>query len=226
MTAEGAAQKTGLLMAVAFVAASYTWAQIFSGSAASAMAALATSKAAGMVGLGAALATMFKPHWAPVSGLIYAVAKGLAVGGMAAMMELRYPGIAINAVMLTFGTAVTLGAAFQARIINVNDTFRSGVMMVTGGFMLTLLASFALSLVGVQLPGIFSGGPLGIGIGLVSAGLAASNLLIDFDSIRQMSRQRMPKWFESYAAFSLMVTLVWMFTSVLRLLGMLGGERD
>jgi uncharacterized YccA/Bax inhibitor family protein len=167
---------------------------------------------------------MFKPHWAPVSALIYSVAKGLAVGGMAAIMELKYPGIVLNATMLTLGTAFSLFAAFQARLITVNDNFRNGVMMVTGGFMITLLGSWLLSLLGVNIPGIMSGGPIGIVIGLVSAGLAASNLLLDFDMIRQTARDGMPKWFEFYSAFSLMVTLIWMWTSILRLLGLIGGR--
>lgn len=92
--------------------------------------------------------------------------------------------------------------------------------------MITMLGTWLLSLAGVQMPGMMSGGPLGIGIGLVSAGLAASNLLMDFDMIRQVARQRMPKWFEYYSAFSLLVTLVWMWTSMLRLLSMMGGRDD
>ncbi len=76
----------------------------------------------------------------------------------------------------------------------VNDNFRNGVMMVTGGFMMTLMASWLLSLVGIQIPGIMSGGPIGIVIGLASAGLASANLLLDFDMIRRVARDRMPKW--------------------------------
>lgn len=95
-------------------------------------------------------------------GPLYAAAKGLAVGGMAAIMELRYPGIVLNATMLTMGTAFSLFAAFQARLIDVNDQFRSGVMMVTGGFMITMLGTWLLSLAGIHIPGIMSGGPVSI----------------------------------------------------------------
>ena len=85
-------------------------------------------------------------------------------------------------------------------------------------------SSAAFSLAGVHVPGIMSGGPVGIAVGLVSAGLAAANLLLDFDMIRSVARQRMPKWFEFYSAFSLLVTLVWMWSSILRLLGLMGGR--
>jgi len=95
--------------------------------------------------------------------------------------------------------------------------------MVTGGFMITMLGTWLLSLVGIQIPGILSGGPIGIAVGLVSAGLAAANLLMDFDMIRSVARSKMPKWFEFYSAFSLLVTLIWMWSSILRLLGIMGG---
>lgn len=226
MTTEGVAVKTTGLMLVAFAAAAYQWAQIFSGSSAMAMAALSLSKVAGIVGLGTGLLSMFKPNWTPITAPIYSLAKGLAVGGMAALMELRYPGMVMSALSLTFATAASLGVCFQVGAINVNDKFKSGVTMITGGFMIVMGLSFLLSFLGISLPGggLLGGGPIGICVGLVSAGLAASNLLVDFDLIRSCQRQRMPKWFEWYAAFSLMVTLVWMFTSILRLLGLMSNR--
>eukprot|EP00195_Chlamydomonas_chlamydogama_P014549 CAMPEP_0202897070 /NCGR_PEP_ID=MMETSP1392-20130828/5927_1 /ASSEMBLY_ACC=CAM_ASM_000868 /TAXON_ID=225041 /ORGANISM="Chlamydomonas chlamydogama, Strain SAG 11-48b" /LENGTH=245 /DNA_ID=CAMNT_0049582623 /DNA_START=286 /DNA_END=1023 /DNA_ORIENTATION=- len=226
MTVDGAVQKTSLMLGVTVLGAAYTWMQIFSGNAAAAMAALQMSKVAGIVGLVSAMATMFKPHWSPISGPLYAAAKGLAIGGMGAIMELRYPGIVLNATMLTLGVAASLLFAFQSRLINVNDNFRNGVMMVTGGFMFAMLGSWLMSLMGVQLPGLAAAGPVGIVICLVSAGLAAANLLLDFDMIRSVARSRMPKWFEWYAGFSLMVTLVWMWTEILRLLGIMGRRDD
>jgi uncharacterized YccA/Bax inhibitor family protein len=225
MTLDGVAMKTSGLMLVALAAAAYQWMQIFSGSSALAMAAMSLSKVAGIVGIGTGFLTMFKPNWSPITGPIYALAKGLAVGGMAALMELRYPGMIMSAVSLTFATAASLGISFQTGLINVNDKFRSGVTMVTGGFVLVMGLSFLLSFVGISLP-FLSGGPIGIGVGLVSAGLASANLLVDFDMIRSVQRQRVPQWFEWYASFSLMVTLVWMFTSILRLLGLMSGSRD
>lgn len=169
---------------------------------------------------------MFKPHWAPYSGLIFAASKGLALGAFSSVMELRYPGIVLNAVMLVFGVAASLLTAYQARIITITDKFRSGVYMVTGGYMFVMLGSWLLGMAGVRLPGLMSGGLMGIGISLVASALAAANLLLDFSMIQRASLQRMPKWFESYAAFSLMVTLLWFYTEVLRLLGMFAGGRQ
>lgn len=103
---------------------------------------------------------------------------------------------------------------------------QTGVMMVTGGYFLTIMVTWLLSMVGVRLPGLFSSGPLGMGLGLMSAALAAANLLLDFDMIKSAARARMPKWFEWYSGFSLLLTLVWMYTEVLRLLQMFAGGRD
>jgi len=227
MTVDGAVQKTSLLLAVSVMGAAYTWMQVFSGNAAAAMAALGASKIAGMVGMASALATMFKPQWSPTTSLIFSASKGIALGAFSAVMELRYPGIVLNAIMLVFGTAASLLFAYQARMISVTDNFRNGVMMVTGGYMFAILGSWLLSLAGVQMPGLMSGGVVGIGISLVAAALAAANLLLDFDMIKSAARSRMPKWFEWYAGFSLMVTLVWFYTEALKLLSMFaGGRRD
>ncbi|MEW5307973.1 MAG: hypothetical protein WDW36_010339 [Sanguina aurantia] len=136
MTADGAAQKASLMLAVTVACAGITWAQVFSGNYAAAMSALSVSKIAGFVALAAALGTMFKPHLSPYTGLVFCSAKGLALGGMSAMAEMMYPGIALNAMMLTFGTAATLLLGFQARVLSVSDNFRNGVGMVTGGLLL------------------------------------------------------------------------------------------
>ncbi|GLC39292.1 hypothetical protein PLESTB_001574200 [Pleodorina starrii] len=217
MTVDGAVQKTGLLLAVAVASAVATWVQIASGNAA---AMLAASKGAGVVALISAFATMFKPQWSMGTSLVFSAAQGVAMAGMSVFLEMLYPGIVLNALMLTFGTAASLLVAFQARLIRVTDKFRDGVLMVTGGYFAAMLLGWVMSLFGVKLPSMLSAGPLGIGLGLVAASLAAANLLLDFDMIRSASRARMPKWFEWYGAFSLMMTLVWMYTEVLRLLTM------
>ncbi|KXZ46709.1 hypothetical protein GPECTOR_41g673 [Gonium pectorale] len=223
MTVDGAVQKTSLLLAVAMASAAATWMQILSGNAAMMLAA---SKGAGIVALVAAMATMFKPQWSPATALVFSAAKGVALAGFSAMLEVMYPGIVLNALMLTFGTATSLLVAFQARLIRVTDRFRDGVIMVTGGYFAAMLLTWVLSMFGVKLPGLFSAGPVGIGLGLLAAGLAAANLLLDFDMIRSAARARMPKWFEWYSGFSLMMTLVWMYTEVLRLLMMFARGRD
>jgi uncharacterized YccA/Bax inhibitor family protein len=131
----------------------------------------------------------------------------------------------MNAALLTLSTAGSLLFALQARLLVVTDRFASAVRAVTGGYFLALLAAWALSLVGVRLPGLLSGGPVAIGAGLLSAGLAASNLLLDFEFLRRAERAGAPAWMEWYGAQSVCVTLVWMYTEVLRLLVLLGGGR-
>ncbi|EFJ40599.1 hypothetical protein VOLCADRAFT_108084 [Volvox carteri f. nagariensis] len=224
MTVDGAVQKTGLLLVVAVASAMATWVQIASGNAS---VMLAASKGAGVVALLSAMVTMFKPQWAMGTSLVFSAAQGVAMAGFSVMLEMMYPGIVLNALMLTFGTAASLLVAFQSRLIRVTDKFRDGVLMVTGGYFVMMLLTWVMTLFGVRLPSMLSGGPLGIGLGLVAASLAAANLLLDFDMIKSAARARMPKWFEWYSGFSLMMTLVWMYTEVLRLLTMFArGDRD
>lgn len=226
MTVGGTVNKAGLLMAMSIATAAATWMQIFSGNAAAVMATLGAAKACGMVGMLAVVVSMFKPTLAPYTAPTYAICKGVALAAMSAVLEMSYPGIAMNAVLVTFSTAASLLIALKARIIQVTDRFADTVRAVTGGYFVAILLVFLGSLVGLKLPGLFSGGPLGIGISLVAAGLAAANLLLDMDWIEKASYQRLPKWMEWYGAQSLMLTLVWMYTEILRLLWMLAGNRD
>uniref|UniRef100_A0A7S1SYJ3 Bax inhibitor-1/YccA family protein n=1 Tax=Tetraselmis chuii TaxID=63592 RepID=A0A7S1SYJ3_9CHLO len=223
MTVSGAVDKTALTLVLAMTAAAFTWSQVYTGAMAGA-AVMTMTQVSGIVGIVVALGTMFMPHWSPVTAPVYAIAKGLALGGMSAFMELMYPGIVVQALVATFGTLFALLAAFKTKIISVTEGFRSMVYMATGGFFLGMLAMMLLRLCGVPVP--MASGPLALGVGLVSTALAAFNLLIDFDDIRSTAWQGAPKWMEWYSAFSLLVTLVWMYTSILRVLSLLAGGRD
>lgn len=134
--------------------------------------------------------------------------------------------IAMTAVLVTFSTAASLLVGYQTRVIQITDKFRDAVMTVTGGYFISMTVVLALGFFGVKLPMLFGGGPVAIGLSLVSAGLAAANLLLDFDFIKQCARQRLPAWMEWYAGFSLMLTLVWMYTQILQLLGMFSGRNN
>eukprot|EP00191_Tetraselmis_sp_GSL018_P006176 CAMPEP_0177598624 /NCGR_PEP_ID=MMETSP0419_2-20121207/12475_1 /TAXON_ID=582737 /ORGANISM="Tetraselmis sp., Strain GSL018" /LENGTH=310 /DNA_ID=CAMNT_0019091135 /DNA_START=152 /DNA_END=1084 /DNA_ORIENTATION=+ len=225
MTVNGAVDRTTILLMLTSGAAAWSWHQVFAGvMAKSALMSLTT--ATGIIGLIIAFATTFKPDWSPFTAPAYAVCKGLALGGISAVLEVAYPGIVVQALCATFGTLFALLAAFKAKIIRVNEGFRSVVSIATGGFFIGIMAMTLLRMFGVAIPGIASG-PLGIGIAVVSVGLAASNLLIDFDTIQMTALQGAPKWMEWYCGFSLLVTLVWMYTSILRLLQALaGGEEE
>jgi uncharacterized YccA/Bax inhibitor family protein len=134
--------------------------QIMSGNAATIMAVLSTAKIAGFVALGSVLASMFKPQWAPVTAPTYALCKGVALAGLSAMLEARYPGIAMNAVLLTFSTAGSLFFALKARLITLTDKFADTVRAVTGGYFIAMLLLLVLNMFGMRMPGLLSSGEL------------------------------------------------------------------
>mmetsp|Transcript_12307 Transcript_12307/g.14708 ORF Transcript_12307/g.14708 Transcript_12307/m.14708 type:complete len:176 (+) Transcript_12307:17-544(+) len=170
-----------------------------------------------------ALITCFKPHWSPKTVPLYALCEGVALGGMSAILDLRFPGIVIQTLCLTFGTLFALLASYRSGLITVNEGFRTTVYTATGGFAIGMMGLFLMRMMGVSVPFLMSG-PIAIGIGVVSVALAASNLLLDFDAIQSYDMAGMPKWMEWYSGFTLLVTLVWMYTSILRVLALLRGS--
>jgi uncharacterized YccA/Bax inhibitor family protein len=172
-----------------------------------------------------ALVISFKPRLAPSLAVPYALLEGLFLGAISAFIAQRVPadsgiggGIVFQAVVLTFTTALSMLALYAFRIIRVTEKLRSIVMAATGAVMLFYLVSFALSLFGVQMGMLHGSGNLSIGISLFVVGLAAFNLLLDFDFIERGARHGAPKAMEWFGAFALMVTLVWLYLEILRLL--------
>jgi len=213
MTVQGTVNKTLLLLFLLFISASWIWGR-----------ALVSG---GFIWLGliggfiTALATVFKKEWAPVTSPLYAVCEGLALGGISAFMEMQYPGIVTQAVALTFGTLFCLLLAYKANLIRATEKFKSGIFAATGGICLVYIISWLLGLFGFGIPLIHSSGLLGIGFSLFVVGIAALNLVIDFDFIEQASANNLPKYMEWYGAFALIVTLVWLYIEILRLLSKL-----
>ena len=165
------------------------------------------------------MATSFKRDWAPFTAPVYAILQGLFIGGFSLIMEQRFPGLVLQAVMLTFGVMFALLAAYQSRIIRPSQTFKSVVVGATFGIMVVYLVSMVLQLffhTGISM--INDSGPIGIIFSLVVVGIAALNLVLDFDFIENGVASGAPKWMEWYAAFGLTVTLVWLYIEVLRLL--------
>ena len=160
-------------------------------------------------------------EWSPVTAPLYALLEGLVLGGISAMFEMRYPGIAIQAVGLTFGTLFALLIAYSSGLIKVTDKFRLGVAAATGGIMLFYLAQMLLGFFGVRFLAVNGSGAIGIGFSLIVVGIAALNLVLDFDFIEQGVRYGAPKYMEWYSAFGIMVTLVWLYLEMLRLLSKL-----
>lgn len=176
-------------------------------------------------GLVVALVTVFRKQWAPITAPIYALLEGLFVGAISLVMDAAYPGIVFPAVSLTFGTLFALLAAYRSGLIKATENFKLGVAAATGAIFVVYLAQFVLGLVGVQVgvlhEAIFGAGWLGIGVSVVVIIVAALNLVLDFDFIEHGAAARAPKYMEWYGAFGLLVTLIWLYLEILRLLSKL-----
>ena len=216
MTVQGTVNKTGLLLLCVILTAGWVWHLFFQTSNPASVSVWIMIGAIG--GLIMALITVFKQTWAPVTAPIYALLEGLFIGGVSSIAEAQYPGIVIQAVGLTFGTLVALLAAYSSGLIKATENFKLGVVAATGGIFLVYLVSMVLGLFGVRVPYIYESGWFGIGFSLFVVVVAALNLVLDFDFIEQGARGGAPKYMEWYGAFGLMVTLIWLYIEILRLL--------
>ena len=214
MTVQGAVHKTALLLLLLIAASCWTWRQAGMDPA-GAMRWLVLGSVGGFV---FALVTIFKKAWAPITAPVYAVLEGLVLGGLSAFFEMKYPGIVIQAVALTFGTLAALLLAYSSRLIQVTQNFRLGVVAATGGICILYLVDLGMAFFGHRIPMIHESGALGIAFSLFVVVIAALNLVLDFDFIEQGAQSGQPKYMEWYAGFGLMVTLVWLYLEILRLL--------
>ncbi|HLA79153.1 MAG TPA: Bax inhibitor-1/YccA family protein [Vicinamibacteria bacterium] len=212
MTLPGTVNKTGISLLLLLGAAAFTWNQTAS------PIFIIVGALGGFV---VALVTSFKREWAPITTPIYAVLEGLFLGGLSLTYERRFPGIVINAVGLTFGTLAALLLAYRSGLIKATENFKLGVFAATGGIALLYLVSMGLGFFGVRIPFIHGSGIIGIGFSLFVVGLAALNLVLDFDFIERGAEAGAPKYMEWYGAFGLLVTLVWLYLEILRLLAKL-----
>jgi uncharacterized YccA/Bax inhibitor family protein len=216
MTLNGTVNKTGLLLVCALATAGYTWFRFLSTGSASSVAGLMMLGLIG--GFVACLVTIFKKEWAGITAPVYALLEGLVLGGISAMFEIRYPGIAIQAVGLTFATLFVMLLLYTSRVIRVTRRFYIGVLAATGGVFLFYMAEMILGFFGIHLAAVNGSGPLSIGISLVIVAIAAFNLVLDFAFIEQGVQSGAPKYMEWYGAFGIMVTLVWLYMEILNLL--------
>jgi uncharacterized YccA/Bax inhibitor family protein len=220
MTIQGTVNKTALALLILLAAATYTWNLGIGDPRVTVFMMVGV-----FGGLIAAMATIFKPTWAPVSTPVYAALEGLALGGISATFEARYPGLVSQAVFLTFGTLGALLLAYRSGLIKATENFKLGVFAATGGIALVYLVGFVMSFFGARIPLIHSSGTFGIVFSLVVVGVAALNLVLDFDFIEQGAARGAPKYMEWYGAFGLLVTLVWLYLEMLRLLAKLQDRR-
>lgn len=223
MSIQGTVNKSVLMLVLVLLTAGWTWNRYF---AAGDLAAIAPWTLGGALGgFVVAMVTIFKKSWAPVTAPIYALLEGLLLGGLSAIFEAQYPGIVIQAVGLTFGTLLALLAAYKSGIIRVTERFRLGVVAATGGIALIYVASMLLGFFGVNVPYIHESGVIGIGFSVFVVIVAALNLVLDFDLIETGAERSLPKYMEWYAAFALMITLIWLYIEILRLLAKLQRRR-
>ncbi|MFM8539245.1 MAG: Bax inhibitor-1/YccA family protein [Planctomycetaceae bacterium] len=221
MTINGTAQKTLFLLLLAFGSACFTWSKTFAAVEANPGAAMPWALGGLVVGFIAALVICFRHTWAPALAPVYALAEGLFLGGVSASLEVSYPGIVIQAVGGTFGTLLGLLLAYQSGLVRATENFKLGIVAATGGICLVYLISMIGGFFGFPVPFIHEAGPIGIGFSLVVVVIAALNLVLDFDFIEQAAERGAPKYLEWYGAFALMVTLVWLYMEILRLLSKL-----
>lgn len=215
MTLQGTVNKTGLLLLCVVVTAAWTWGLSHSETPEAALPWMLGGVFGGFV---MALVTAFRKEWSPVTTPIYSLLEGLALGGISAMLEQRYPGIAIQAVGLTFGTLLAMLLAYKSGVIRATEKFKIGVFAATGGIMLLYLVDIVLHFFNRPIPFIHEGTPMGVAFSLFVVVIAALNLVLDFDLIETGVNNGAPKYMEWYGAFGLMVTLIWLYLEILRLL--------
>jgi uncharacterized YccA/Bax inhibitor family protein len=219
MSVQGTVNKTLLLLLLVILTASWTWSIFFKTGAPQAVMPLLLAGVIG--GLIVGLVTVFKPAWAPVTAPIYGLLEGLVIGGVSSFAEAQFPGIVVQAVGLTFGVCLAMLFAYKSGLVRATEKFKLGVVAATGGIALVYLISLILGLFQVRVPYIFGSGLIGIVFSVIVCVIAALNLVLDFDMIESGAARGAPKFMEWYGAFALMVTLIWLYLEILRLLAKL-----
>ncbi len=220
MTIQGTVNKSMILIGIVVAAAFYSWQTAYpSGWSSEAAPEIPQWYIFAIIGaVIMSFVIIFKPTTAPILAPAYAVLEGLTLGGLSAIFEYRFPGIVMQAVLCTFGTFFALLMAYKSKLIQVTANFRLGVVAATGGIALVYVLDFVFMLFGVRVPMLHENGMMGIGISIFVTVVAALNLVLDFDFIEKGADSGAPKYMEWYASFGLLITLVWLYLEILRLL--------
>ena len=224
MTLGGAVMKTAALVIILLTTGALAWTQLAASMAEGGtrpgwfMLALIGSSIGGFI---VAMITSFAPKASPFTAPLYAALEGVFLGLFSNLFEGMYAGIVLQAVALTISVLVCLLFLYATRVIVVTEKLKLGIVAATGAIALVYLASIVLSFFGVNIPYIHGSGLIGIGFSLFVVGIAAMNLVLDFDFIEQGTRRPTPKYMEWYAGFGLLVTLVWLYLEILKLLAKL-----
>ena len=232
MTVRGSINKFGFLLLMVLGGTAFTWNRYYD------QVLIETASQSVMPflligifgGMACVIAIMIKPNWSPYVAPAYALLEGLFIGGLSAIVndafQERYPGIVMQAVGLTFGVAIAMFLLYNFRIIKATEKFKSVIISATMGIALFYLISMVLRWVGVNMPFMYDSSALGIGISLFVVAIAALNLILDFDMIEKGAETGAPKFMEWYGAFGLLVTMVWLYLEILKLLMRFAGRRD
>ncbi len=223
MTINGTINKTGLMLLIVVFAATFTWRKFFGAIDPANPGVLPSgimvwTMVGAIGGFITAIITTFSPRRAAMTAPIYAVFEGLFLGAISALFEAMYPGLVMRAVSLTFGVFLIMLLLFRSGTIRATDKFRTVIFAATGGIALVYFVSFIAGMFGANLGFMYGNGLMGIGFSLVVVAIAALNLILDFDMIVKGANARAPQYMEWYGAFGLMVTLIWLYLEILRLL--------
>jgi uncharacterized YccA/Bax inhibitor family protein len=227
MSAKGAINKFGFLLLMVIGGAVFTWHQLYSGQPQTMYGFMIGGAIGGFI---CAIAISFKPKWAPFLAPAYGILEGFFIGGISAIInsafQAKYPNIVMQAVGLTFGVSIAMFLLYNFRIIKATQRFKSIIFTATAGIAIFYLITMVVRMFGVDLPFMYNGSVLGIGISLFVVAIAAMNLILDFDMIEQGAAQGAPKYMEWYGAFGLMVTIVWLYIEILKLLSRFASNKN
>jgi uncharacterized YccA/Bax inhibitor family protein len=219
MTIEGTATKTGILLLLLLMSSTFVWYLFF---AVQDYALVFLLVLVGLIGgLVVAFITIFKPAWASATAPVYAILEGLMLGGISALFELVYPGILVQAIALTFGVFALVLVLYRFRILRATPRFAKGVIAATFAIMIVYVIGFLLSFFGVRAFFFYDSSPISIGFSVFVVAIASLNLVLDFGFIEDGANRGAPKYLEWYAAFGLLVTLIWLYIEIIRLLAKL-----
>ncbi len=218
MTINGTMQKTLLLLLFVILGSFFSWSAVASGNTSLMTMFAIVGVLAGFI---LCLVISLKRHLAAMLSPVYAICEGLFLGGISAIMEAQLPGIVIQAVAGTFVTMLVMLALYMGRVITVTDRLRSTIISATFGIAVFYLVAFILSFFGIGGSLFYGAGILAIGINALVIIIAAFNLLLDFDIIERGVNAYAPKYMEWYCSFGLLVTLVWLYLEILKLLSRL-----
>lgn len=215
MTINGTINKTLIMTLLIFATGSFAWKAAMSGAPWISGAIIGSA----IIGFIIAIVTVFKPAIAHITAPLYALAEGIVLGAISALYNNLYEGIVVQAILLTVAVLLLMLLLYRTGVLRATPAFRKGVFLATGAIAVVYLFHFIFSIFGGSGIGmIHDAGALGIGFSLVVVGIAAFNLIIDFDNIAEGEKQEAPKRYEWYGAFALMVTLIWLYLEMLRLL--------